>query len=1100
MKTRSTLTLVAVAALAWAAPAQAGLVGYWHYNEGSGSTVHDYSANDNDGTILGTKATWVDGHTADGAGGDSALNLPFYSEDSTSVQVPASASVKSLHTEDKFTIAMWARQTSGALYGNWVYFGTAGAGPWYLQTGTTGDDQLYMWSNADNQWQHGLGNGILGDGWTHIALTYDGTDVKLYVDGVEKTTVTPGTSFPSLDAIPHLGLGGACAYNTAAGGDIDDVVIFNTVEDVTSIMNGTHPDMQGPEIPDLYGVNFDVVPASLDAGDSFDVGYELENGGDSDSGSFQVDFYISTDEDIGTEDKYLGTESISNLSTGGSTGSMTKNLRLPSGFSEGDGTYYVGMIVDSQDAVSESDESNNSNQGASIDYDGVQVNNTDRTTATVFYVSQSTGNDSWNGQAPTPDGAGNGPWKTLARASSEYYIPDDQILLKCGDTWNEEFDPAGSGTPSNPIVIGSYGEGDKPVIDRLDYNQDRIGIHLDNQEGYKIVGLEFNRCMTGIYAEYADGAPTRQFIWIEDCYFHDSLEYGHYETYPNPRNIGLGICFFSWECDNRIVLEDITIKNCVFRRLASAVWTNSPDNFNYNASYVYNFADMTFEDCLFEEGYQWQMGIRGVDGGTVRNCVTHDIGRLGNFLAWNGVAGAMFFRCKNWVFEDSEWGCVSIGGGSWDGEAFDFEGNCDDMTMRRCLFHDTDGPGFLLCCYASDPHPNMGILMENCVLNGKSMQSFLPRCEIYNTTDWNESTWDNCRFYISPGEVLMYVYDHEEEQRTTFVDCTTKPLGDACTTTNLAPSAVASASSQQSGHEPDKAIDQNDSTSWTPTASEEQWIQLDFGEPTAVSEFLIDEASSSSVRRYVIQYWDKGESEWASCFNGRTIGSDFVAPIVRRTTEKVRLLVKYTQSGNPSIVEFKAYSTVDLGDLDGDGDVDLADYQIVQVNFTGPSVGAAGAGGTEATATTSTTQDEPSASSQGGEPTPEAEEITGDMPQLLATDPAPGAVVSGPTVLTLTFDRPVEVGANAVEVYGVATGSHNDFTLRRQGDGQTLCCEWPEPLPADTYEVRILADAILDADDGAQLDGEVASPANPDSLPSGDGTPAGDAQVEFRVE
>ncbi|MHC4506906.1 MAG: LamG domain-containing protein, partial [Planctomycetota bacterium] len=333
-----------------------------------------------------------------------------------------------------------------------------------------------------------------------------------------------------------------------------------------------------------------------------------------------------------------------------------------------------------------------------------------RRKARTFYVSQSSGNDGWTGQAASRKGT-RGPWKTLTRASTSY-VPGDRILLKCGDTWDEELRPKGSGTPSKPIVISSYGEGKKPIIDRQDYNQDRVGIFLHDLGGIKIVGLEFARCMTGIYADYPDNTSTKKYVWIEDCYFRDSLKYGDYKTYPTPRNIGLGICFFSYERDKRIVLEDIMIKNCVFRRLASAVWTNSPDNFNKNASFVYNFGNMNFEDCLFEEGYQWQQGIRGVDKGSMRNCVTVDIGR--GFRAWNGVAGSMFFRAKDWVFEDCEWGFVSIGLGSGDGESFDFEGNCNDMTMRDCLFHDTDGPGFLLCCYASDGHPNMGIRMENC--------------------------------------------------------------------------------------------------------------------------------------------------------------------------------------------------------------------------------------------------------------------------------------------------------------------------------------------------------------------------------------------------
>ena len=524
--------------------------------------------------------------------------------------------------------------------------------------------------------------------------------------------------------------------------------------------------------------------------------------------------------------------------------------------------------------------------------------------ATTYYVSHSLGNDSWTGRAASPDGT-SGPWKTLARASIEY-LPGDCILLKCGDTWNEAFHPKGSGTPKDPITIGSYGQGSRPVIDRQDYRQDLIGIHLTDQEGYKIVGIEFANCMTGIYAEYSDGCPTKKSIWIEDCYFHDSLKYGHYETYPNPRNIGLGVCFFSHERENKIVLADITIRNCVFRRLASGVWTNSPDNFNKNASFIYNFANMTFEDCLFEEGYQWQLGIRGVDGGAVRNCVTHDIGR--GFRAFNGVAGAMFFRCKNWVFENSEWGFISIGLGSADGEAFDFEGNCDHMTMRRCLFHDTDGPCFLLCCYASDCHPNMGVRMENCVLNGKAKRPIgLPRCEIINTTDWNEVMWQQCRFYLSPGEILMKVMDPEKEKRSTFVRCLVKNLSQACSTRNLAAKAKATASSQEPGNEASMAIDRQAATSWKAASPNDQWLQLDFGRPTAVSEFRIREDTSSSVIRYAIEYWDAKASRWVSCFNGRTIGPDVIAPIVSRRTRKVRLLVMRTENGNPGIGSFGAY-------------------------------------------------------------------------------------------------------------------------------------------------------------------------------------------------
>jgi hypothetical protein len=525
--------------------------------------------------------------------------------------------------------------------------------------------------------------------------------------------------------------------------------------------------------------------------------------------------------------------------------------------------------------------------------------------AKTIYISQSTGDDNAAGTAATT------PWKTLAKASIEYQ-PGDSILLKRGDTWNEELTPKGSGTSEKPILISAYGEGNKPLIDREDFTQDRTGIRLDNKGGFKIVGLEFARCMTGIYAEYAKGAPTQKYLWIEDCYFHDSLLYQHYEDYPK-RKIGLGICLFSWELGKRIVMQDIMVKNCVFRRLASGFWTNSPDNFNKNASFVYNFANLHFNGCLFEEGYQWQLGIRGVDRGSVKNCVTHDIGR--GFRSFNGVAGAMFFRCKDWIFEDSEWGYVDIGLGSGDGEAFDFEGNCDNMIMRNCNFHDTDGPGFLLCCYASDGNPNKTILMENCVINAKSKRPLQPRVRaaIINTTDWTDATWKNCRFYLSPGEVLMKVMDPEKDKRSKFVTCAHKNLTEAASSINLATRArvtasSVTASSAAAGSEAAKAVDGKAETGWKAAQATAQWLELTFASATPINEFRLKEDPASSISRYVIEYWDAKTNQWAGCFNGRGIGGDFIAPIVSRNTKKVRLRVLQTTAGNPAITEFGVYN------------------------------------------------------------------------------------------------------------------------------------------------------------------------------------------------
>ena len=75
-----------------------------------------------------------------------------------------------------------------------------------------------------------------------------------------------------------------------------------------------------------------------------------------------------------------------------------------------------------------------------------------------------------------------------------------------------------------------------------------------------------------------------------------------------------------------------------------------------------------------------------------------------------------------------------------------------------------------------------------------------------------------------------------------------------------------------------------------------------------INEFKLKEDPSSSILRYVIEYWDAKEKKWTGCFNGRGIGQEFVAPIVGRSTQKVRLMVLQTTNGNPCITEFGVYN------------------------------------------------------------------------------------------------------------------------------------------------------------------------------------------------
>ena len=124
----------------------------------------------------------------------------------------------------------------------------------------------------------------------------------------------------------------------------------------------------GEGLPDLVGYFFDVAPDQLYAGYSCEICYEVMNEGDDlVYKHFSIDFYLSTDIDINESDDFLlGRDHqcsfLDPLPSGEISERWCINLSLPrydDPFWNGDGTYYIGMIIDSNNVVEESDEGDN---------------------------------------------------------------------------------------------------------------------------------------------------------------------------------------------------------------------------------------------------------------------------------------------------------------------------------------------------------------------------------------------------------------------------------------------------------------------------------------------------------------------------------------------------------------------------------------------------------------------------------------------------------------------------------------------------------------------------------------------------------------------
>jgi hypothetical protein len=110
--------------------------------------------------------------------------------------------------------------------------------------------------------------------------------------------------------------------------------------------------------------------------------------------------------------------------------------------------------------------------------------------STNYYVSPK-GSDSNNGLSQEL------PWKSIAKVNTFHFRPGDSILFQSGGTWRETLYPIYSGMKGHPITYGSYGSGDRPIIEGTDVASDWIiysgNIWYKKTYSYKVNIVLFNQ-------------------------------------------------------------------------------------------------------------------------------------------------------------------------------------------------------------------------------------------------------------------------------------------------------------------------------------------------------------------------------------------------------------------------------------------------------------------------------------------------------------------------------------------------------------------------------------------------------------------------------
>jgi len=243
--------------------AKADLVGWWRFNEGSGDTASDSSGNGHHGTLLGTPE-WVSG--PEGFGGALAFNPDKCMGVDCGIFDPTNGT-------EQFTVALWAFWDGT---GDSQHFLTKSAG-WGADTMMF---QFELWgAHTDAAYTDRVGVSYQPAGsvafsvmpkneWVHLAWTFDGSDLTLYVNGVDEVGPKPFSIGPDVDAQVEIGYNSnrPSVSERTFHGSLDEFRIYDhalTEAEIQFIMQGGEgfPYASGPAPAD--GVLYPDIWASL---------------------------------------------------------------------------------------------------------------------------------------------------------------------------------------------------------------------------------------------------------------------------------------------------------------------------------------------------------------------------------------------------------------------------------------------------------------------------------------------------------------------------------------------------------------------------------------------------------------------------------------------------------------------------------------------------------------------------------------------------------------------------------------------------------------------------------------------------------------------
>lgn len=207
-------------------------VGYWRLGEGSGTTAADSSGNSGAGTYVGGTTLGASG--APVSDSDTAVSMDG---SSGYVQVPSSSA---LNPSAHVTVEAWVNPSTGQFADQKaiVMKGYTSHSSPYYQYGLTMLDSssapkdVTFWATVGGglRYVDMINSGWTYSSWNHIVGTYDGSALRLYVNGILQASTAASGALSGYSTVLDIGAYENLAKNSTYlyGGALDEVAVYGS--------------------------------------------------------------------------------------------------------------------------------------------------------------------------------------------------------------------------------------------------------------------------------------------------------------------------------------------------------------------------------------------------------------------------------------------------------------------------------------------------------------------------------------------------------------------------------------------------------------------------------------------------------------------------------------------------------------------------------------------------------------------------------------------------------------------------------------------------------------------------------------------------------